>query len=148
MTIAKNYKKLSKKVRSLVSSQCGGGSQSPPDKHTRHPMKNRQTPLRKMYNYLWSCTLIGLLAVVLCGCHSCPDLSSIKVDSKGYIAWEDAKRIILGCPVDTVAQNHALVVSITLKDGKQFLTMEPQIDDAWLLIKSNGLRKKIHYATE
>ncbi len=92
--------------------------------------------------------LIGLLALMICGCNSCPDLSALKVDGQGYIPWDDAKKIILGCEVNQVMQNHALVVSITLKDGREFRTIEPEIDDVWLLIKKHGLQKKIGYVTE
>jgi hypothetical protein len=92
--------------------------------------------------------LVGLLAVMLFGCSSCPDLSALKVDSQGCISWDDAQKIITCCEVDAVFQNHALSVAITLKDGRQFRTIEPKIDDVWLLIKKHGLQKKIHYGTE
>jgi hypothetical protein len=92
--------------------------------------------------------LIGLIAVMICGCNSCPDLSALKVDSHGNISWADAEKIILGCEVDTVMQSHALAVSITLKDGRQFRAIEPKIDEVWILIKKHGLEKKIRFATE
>jgi hypothetical protein len=65
------------------------------------------------------------------------------------VDWAQVKDIIFSGQVVKVGQTHALNVTITLKDGRTFKTVEPAIDDVINLVKACGdLCKDIKIATE
>jgi len=65
------------------------------------------------------------------------------------VDWSQVKAIIFSGQVAQVGQTHDLNVTIILKDGRTFKTVEPAIDDVINLVKSCGeLCKDIRIATE
>lgn len=54
------------------------------------------------------------------------------------IAWMDAAYIILRGEVAQLAQTHSREVTLTLKDGRFFNTIEPEIDEILKVIESCG----------
>jgi hypothetical protein len=87
-------------------------------------------------------------AVLLHGCGPALDVSTLTVDSQGYVTRADAQRVLLNCPVKSVTQSHSQVVGIELHDGSRIQSREPSIEAAWQLIKQHGLEKQISYVTE
>jgi hypothetical protein len=65
------------------------------------------------------------------------------------ISWDEAKALILGGQVRAVAQSHSLEVALTLKDGRQLITTEPEIDAIFRVIEECGEKcADISVATE
>jgi hypothetical protein len=65
------------------------------------------------------------------------------------VSWEEAKALILGGQVRAVAQSHSLEVALTLKDGRQLITTEPEIDAIFRVIEECGEKcADISVATE
>ena len=63
--------------------------------------------------------------------------------------WERAKELILDGKVETLAQAHDRSVILTLKDGSQFTTKEPALDEIFRLVKQCGAKcSEIMIATE
>jgi hypothetical protein len=54
------------------------------------------------------------------------------------IDWEAAKQMILGGDVAQVMQAHSLEVYLVLKDGREFTTIEPGIDDVFEVVDQCG----------
>jgi hypothetical protein len=54
------------------------------------------------------------------------------------VSWEEAQSLILSGQVRAVAQSHSLEVSLTLKDGRQLITTEPEIDAIFRVIQECG----------
>ena len=54
------------------------------------------------------------------------------------LSWPEAEKMILSGDVQQVAQTHALVVYLTLKDGREFVTKEPSIDEVFRLVERCG----------
>jgi hypothetical protein len=54
------------------------------------------------------------------------------------IDWEAAKQMILGGDVARVIQAHSLEVYLVLKDGREFTTIEPEIDDVFEVVDQCG----------
>ncbi len=54
------------------------------------------------------------------------------------IYWSQAVAMILNGEVARVMQSHSLKVTITLKDGRSFVTYEPVIDEVIRVIESCG----------
>lgn len=52
-----------------------------------------------------------------------------------YISWTEARTLLEGCNVDMVAQAHSLTVTLTLKDEREFQTVEPAIDEVFRVIE-------------
>jgi|GEM_PF-1054586 len=65
------------------------------------------------------------------------------------VKWEQVKEIVFSGQVVQVSQTHALKVTITLKDGRKLVTVEPGIDEIIKLVRECGeLCKDIRIATE
>ena len=65
------------------------------------------------------------------------------------VDWESAKGFIRDCMVASVAQYHSKEVNITLKDGRQLKTQEPNIDDVFDVVEqANQKCGSIPVATE
>jgi hypothetical protein len=65
------------------------------------------------------------------------------------VAWSQVKDILFSGQVTQVGQTHDLNVTIKLKDGRTFKTVEPVIDDIIKLVQSCGdLCKDIKVATQ
>ena len=63
--------------------------------------------------------------------------------------WEQAKELILARKVETLTQSHDRTVILTLKDGSQFTTKEPVLDDIFRLVEQCGAKcSEIMIATE
>lgn len=60
------------------------------------------------------------------------------VHEDNYIEWKEAVEIVKHGKVVTVMQDHSRVVSIILKDGSHFVTLEPSIDDVYEAIEQCG----------
>ena len=54
------------------------------------------------------------------------------------LSWPEAEQMILSGDVQQVAQTHALAVYLTLKDGREFVTKEPSIDEVFRLVERCG----------
>jgi hypothetical protein len=66
-----------------------------------------------------------------------------------YIAWEQAKRLILEGHVHEVVQLHSLDIRLILKEGRTVITTEPEIDAVFRVIEQCGERcDDIRLATE
>lgn len=76
------------------------------------------------------------------------DMSRIKKGPNNTVSWEDAKLIIAKGDVQSVMQHHNREVSIMMSDGARFLTVSPEIDDVWGVIKACGKQGKILSGTE
>ena len=76
------------------------------------------------------------------------DLARIRRGPDNSVSWEDARLIIAKGDVRSVMQSHKREVAITLSDGTRFLTVSPQIDDVWGVIKACSKQGKIAAATE
>lgn len=55
--------------------------------------------------------------------------------SLGIISWEEAGRLIESCEVEEIFQKHSLEVQLGLKSGERKITLEPQIDEIFRLVK-------------
>jgi hypothetical protein len=65
------------------------------------------------------------------------------------VEWAQVQAIIFSGQVVQVGQTHDLNVTITLKDGRTFKTVEPAIDDVINLVKTCGdLCKGVRIATQ
>ena len=47
------------------------------------------------------------------------------------ITWEEAVALLESCHVVTAGQTHSLDVGLTMDDGREFTTTEPEIDDVF-----------------
>jgi hypothetical protein len=54
------------------------------------------------------------------------------------LSWPEAEQMILSGEVQQVAQTHALAVYLTLKDGREFVTKEPSIDEVFRVVERCG----------
>jgi hypothetical protein len=54
------------------------------------------------------------------------------------VSWDEAQALILSGQVQQVVQLHSLEVQLTLKDGRQVTTTEPNLDDVIRLIDQCG----------
>jgi inhibitor of cysteine peptidase len=54
------------------------------------------------------------------------------------IEWEEARELILAGEVAQVTQLHSLEVTLELKDGRQLVTMEPEIDAVFDVVDECG----------
>ena len=54
------------------------------------------------------------------------------------LSWPEAEQMILSGDVQQVAQTHALAVYLTLKDGREFVTKEPSIDEVFRVVERCG----------
>ena len=71
------------------------------------------------------------------------------VEGGTAITWEEVKTLILGGQVVEVAQLHSLDVTVVLKDGKVFYTVEPEIDAVFVLLDECGeICKDVNRVTE
>ena len=65
------------------------------------------------------------------------------------VAWSQVKDIVFSGQVVKIGQTHDLNVYLTLKDGRTFKTVEPEIDDILKLVQACGtLCKDILVATQ
>jgi len=65
------------------------------------------------------------------------------------VQWSQVEKIVFSGQVVKIGQTHDLNVTITLKDGRTFKTVEPAIDDILKLVQACGdLCKDIKVATE
>lgn len=65
------------------------------------------------------------------------------------VDWETVKGFIRDCSVESVSQYHSREVNITLKDGRQLKTQEPNIDDVFDVVEEvNQKCGSIPVATE
>jgi glyoxylase-like metal-dependent hydrolase (beta-lactamase superfamily II) len=71
-----------------------------------------------------------------------------KVGPDNTVSWEEAIRIIWYGDVASVGQTHSLNVSIRMKDGTRYRTIEPNIDDVMRVIQEAGKWGTILCATE
>jgi hypothetical protein len=72
-----------------------------------------------------------------------------RAPASARVSWEEAKQLILDGQVRVVAQSHSLEVSPTLKDGRQLITTEPEIDAVFRVIEQCGEKcADIQVATE
>jgi hypothetical protein len=60
------------------------------------------------------------------------------VDDGGEVLWHQANVMLLNGEVVKVVQTHDLKVSLTLRDGRTLVTIEPAIDDIIKLIETCG----------
>jgi hypothetical protein len=54
------------------------------------------------------------------------------------ISWDEARELILAGDVAQVTQLHSLQVTLGMKDGRQLVTIEPQIDDVFDVVQECG----------
>jgi hypothetical protein len=54
------------------------------------------------------------------------------------VSWDEAQALILSDQARAVAQSHSLEVMLTLADGRQLITTEPQIDAVFRVIEACG----------
>lgn len=54
--------------------------------------------------------------------------------------WDMAKEMILAGKVKTITQSHDLKVILDLKDGSQFTTTEPAIDEVFRVVEQCGAK--------
>jgi hypothetical protein len=94
------------------------------------------------------CCLLLLGFLLLAGCRGPVGPGVVKVGPDGFIAWADARQLILSGGVVSVAQNHDRVVSLNLKDGTTYKTREDRLDEVIHFIEDHGLQDKISIATE
>ena len=97
-----------------------------------------------------ACAVV-LFVLFLPACSSQRDMSEIVVGEKNTISWDDAKSIIRDSDAKdilVVSQNHAREVGITMKDGTQYETVEPSIDDLFDVLKRCGKEGKVSCLTE
>jgi uncharacterized protein YceK len=63
--------------------------------------------------------------------------------------WEQAKEWILAGKVETLTQAHNLTVILVLKDGSQFTTKEPVLDEIFKVVEQCSAKcSEITIATE
>lgn len=75
----------------------------------------------------------GLLSELLGPPFAAPD-----APAPTRVSWEKAKALILDGLVAAVFQAHSLEVTLTLKDGRQLITTEPEIDAVLRVIEECG----------
>ncbi len=94
--------------------------------------------------------LLCLLLPCLLFLSSCGglDMSRINVGPENTISWDDAVTVITEGDVDYVYQTHDLNVRINMEDGTKYLTTEPDIDEAWRVIKATGRDEEIRFMTQ
>ena len=88
--------------------------------------------------------LLITLVLLLAGCVS---VEKNELPPPGEITWEQVPAILLSGEVDSVFQNHARDVAIHMKDGTEYQTVAPQLDDIFkevepIKIKSHGDKAK------
>ena len=54
------------------------------------------------------------------------------------LSWPEAEQMILSDDAQQIAQTHALSVYLTLKDGREFVTKEPSIDEVFRVVERCG----------
>lgn len=64
------------------------------------------------------------------------------------VSWEDAVKIISEGDIDYVFQTHDRTVNIKMKDGSDFFTTEPNIDEVIRVIERAGKSDEIGIMTE
>jgi len=63
--------------------------------------------------------------------------------------WEQAKELLLAGKVESLTQAHDRTVILTLKDGSQFTTKEPTLDEIFKRVEQCGAKcSEITIATE
>ena len=64
----------------------------------------------------------------------------LNLTSPQETGWELAKEMILAGKVETLTQFHDLKVILELKDGSQFTTTEPALDDIVKVVEQCGAK--------
>lgn len=72
----------------------------------------------------------------------------VKEHTDGFISWKDAVALINQGYVRAAGQSHSLHVTIDLKDGREFQTVEPEIDAIFKVVKDAKLAEKIPVGSE
>jgi len=79
------------------------------------------------------------LAIFVGGCEPSENRSSpSSVDNQ--IPWPEAKKLILNGEVKMVSQYHSKKVSLLLKDDHVLKTVEPNLDDIYLIVERCGAK--------
>jgi hypothetical protein len=67
------------------------------------------------------------------------DVDNVLPEQSGEsIPWDEARALILAGEVHQVTQLHSLKVTLIIKDGRQLVTMEPEIDDVFDVVNACG----------
>jgi hypothetical protein len=67
------------------------------------------------------------------------DVDNVLPEQSGEsIPWDEARELILAGEVQQVTQLHSLKVTLIMKDGRQLVTMEPEIDDVFDVVNACG----------
>lgn len=77
--------------------------------------------------------VVGVLNELLGPAFAVPNAPAVE-----RVSWEEAKALILGGQVVAVFQAHSLEVMLTLTDGRQVSTTEPEIDAVLRVISACG----------
>ena len=89
---------------------------------------------------------VAILCILMLSLTACTTPESNKTGddvntaSPQETSWELAKEMILAGQVETLTQFHDLKVILELKDGSQFITTEPALDDIVKLVEQCGAR--------
>ena len=67
------------------------------------------------------------------------DLRFVPEPGRLFISWADAQTLIRKCNVRQVSQAHSLAIYLERKDGKEFYTIEPMIDDIFEVVQENSV---------
>lgn len=82
--------------------------------------------------------ILCILLLLLTACAApTPDKSEkeINLAVPQKTGWEAAKEMILAGKVKMITQSHNLTVILDLKDGSQFTTTEPTIDEVFRVVE-------------
>jgi len=76
------------------------------------------------------------------------DLGFVPPTGLVYVPWPVAIEAVKNCSVSSIFQNHAGDVSLTLKDGREWKTVEPVIDEIFRIVDENKTCGDIVLGTE
>ncbi|MBN1554984.1 MAG: hypothetical protein JXA11_09575 [Phycisphaerae bacterium] len=98
------------------------------------------------------CTLflVGLLLIATTGCTpALPGLpEGIVVSEDSTLSWEDTLVVLEKSEIEFLTQFHNRTIWITLKDGTRFKATQPEIDEAFHILKKSGKLNSISWSTE
>lgn len=60
-----------------------------------------------------------------------------KIISEALISWKEVENLITSCEIESAWQTHSKEVSVTLKDGTNFRSIEPEIDDLFKVVEAS-----------
>lgn len=78
---------------------------------------------------------LGALALSACGTANGEEDNTPETSN---ISWSEVEAVLASGDVKMIFQTHALAVTLSMKDGTQFETTEPHIDEIFRLVDECG----------